>query len=300
MRRFLVVALIGIVAVPIAFGTVTGATALSTSVLVAAFLAWACVALWWRLVVLPSEHAAADRALALEIQRYLYAPLSPLYEATPGYSVTREVTVGELVRNFNQETSGSIAGWIDYRLGFKGWGVGVQAGRLGLGTGSLGLSGLSQVHLSLSSTTRADLVSDGWMAVLEAPTAGGVPDMMRLVVPSEAAVNELLGGLASSVAEACGTVLPRSSRMIIECSRALCAPGRTNISYVGDRLMALTRLPADRRPPVTVIGVQLADHTVLGGALRFGTEDGVHQLVPLLLIERWLRLPGARAQSVGP
>jgi hypothetical protein len=244
-------------------------------------------------LIVPARRGWVDRGAVTDLRAGLAAPVRELDENSKGYAVVEGLRVGEVVRHFDQQTSGAISGWLDHRLAFGGWGVGATVGRVGLGTGSIGLSGASQVHLGLEATTRANLLGDGWIAVLERPTAGGMVDVTRLVVPSEAAVVGFLEGVARSLAEEYRAALPECASTVLALAGRIRASSPTDISYVGDRLAAILRLPVEQRPPLTVIGVPLGEHAILGGAVRIGGEDRVHRLVPFELIERWLLLPGA-------
>jgi hypothetical protein len=158
-------------------------------------------------------------------------------------------------------------------------------------TGSLGLSGSSRVQLSLEGTTRANLLGDGWIAVMD--LLGG--DVLRLVVPSEAAVQAMVMDTARSASIASrqwgGGLIPPTpnTAAFLTAAQWVAEHVLMDIGYVGDRFAAALRVPSGERGRATVVGLALNEHTLLGGAVRFGSEDRFYQLVPFPLIDRLIQ-----------
>jgi hypothetical protein len=70
--------------------------------------------------------------------------------------------LGEVSRHFDTNAAATISGWLTHNLGFRGWAIGAGVGGVGLGVGTLGLSGTSKVSLTTSGTSRDNLMSDGF------------------------------------------------------------------------------------------------------------------------------------------
>lgn len=170
--------------------------------------------------------------------------------------------------------------------------MGAEVGALGLGVGHLGLAGTSQVNLTASGTTRDSLMSDGFVAVLEQDTPDG-PDTLRLVVPSEQAARELVSALLDG-AVGRFTRTDRNGRTVAAYPVAHATLRRLapdllafpdEASYVSDRLHAVLRMPEASNPSISVWGVPLSRHAILGSAIQIGTEGSVQPLFPVELLQ---------------
>jgi hypothetical protein len=236
-----------------------------------------------------------DSAAAVALNNGLTPLLSRL---SAGVSISPEskpartgLRIGEVSRHFDSNTSATITGWLTHNLGFHGWGLGVEIGALGLGLGMLGLAGTSQVNLTSSGTTRDNLMSDGFVAVLEQDTPTG-PDTVRLVVPSEQAARELVSALLDEVAEDF-TKTDGNGETSVEYPPAYSALERLGqrllafpdeASYVSDRLHSVMRMPEGSRPSIAIWGSSLSQHAILGSAIRIGDDGPIQPLFPLDLI----------------
>lgn len=203
--------------------------------------------------------------------------------STPGVVTRAGLRLGELSRHFDSKTLGTITGFMNHSLGFEGWGVGVSVGRFTLGTGRLGLSGASTVELSASSIARTDMLNDGFIAVFEAEVGNDI-DTLRLVVPSEAACRSAMADaiqILDAGIKPGRRWSPTSLQRLVAQSQALVS---TETSYVSDRLNAALRADDAKSRRFAVVGVELAPHELLGGAIQFPGDSVWHQLFPVALM----------------
>jgi hypothetical protein len=201
--------------------------------------------------------------------------------------------LGEVSRHFDTNTASTISGWLTHNLGFHGWAIGAEVGGVELGSGSLGLSGTSQVSLTTSGTSRDNLMSDGFFAVLEQDTPSGI-DTLRMVVPSEQAARELVKALLDEALDSFTAITnPRFKTRWMMYPQAhstlaqfvpmlLSFPDEA--SYVSDRLHAVIRMPEPSRPLLNIWGEPLGQHAVLASSVQFGDEGAIQPLFPVDLI----------------
>ena len=212
---------------------------------------------------------------------------------TSGMTVASGWKLGELSRQFDQQTTATVEGWLDHRLGSHGWGVAASAGRLGLGTGRFGLSGSSSVHLNIDGTTRANPLGDGFIAILEDPA--DATRVLRLVVLSEPAVHAFLSDmLVGYAAHLPGTHYASAMASAAELQQQIDL--HLAVSHVSDRLAGVLRMHPPSRPSVDVVGAPLGPHAILGGAIRFGKENEWLEVFPF---ER-IALVDASARALRP
>jgi hypothetical protein len=188
---------------------------------------------------------------------------------------------GEIVRQFDASTVGSITGLIYHRLSFTGWGLGGSTQRIGIGIGQLGLTGQSDVQLSLQATTRTDLLGEGFIAVLENPSQP--TQVIRVVVPAKAAVDELVRAFVESRT----SIFPEGSHqaMAVAGLADRMPPLGPNGSWVADRFSAALRIDRNSRPTVSVVGFQIDEHTLLGGGFLFGDEGKWIEVIPFARLD---------------
>ncbi len=204
----------------------------------------------------------------------------PLSDLSSGMQVIQGATVGEISQHFDQRLSASVSGWLHRELGLHGWGVGVSAGRVGLGVGKVGISGSSSVDLDVSGVIRNDLGGDGFVAVLEQDRPNGMIDTLRIIVPSEPACREYIANLLSAIGATFGTG-SHVDETFRRYSSQLAASFPCDVSHVSDQIRALLRRPPERRPTVSVIGEDVGGSAILGGAIRIGADGPWHQLFPI-------------------
>ncbi len=202
----------------------------------------------------------------------------------------RALRLGEVRRHFDAQTSATITGWMTHDLGFRGWGGGLGVGGAGLGLAKVGLAGTSNVNLTLSGTTRDDMLGDGFIAVFERDSGGGI-DTIRVMVPSEQATRELVLAVLQDSANRLTTagdgerlLWPKSDALFRRRLAELLSY-RNEVSYVSDRLNAILRMPPESRPSVSVYGQPLSDHAILGAAIEISGEEAIYPLFPVRLCQ---------------
>ncbi|MGH8067084.1 MAG: hypothetical protein ACRERE_17960 [Candidatus Entotheonellia bacterium] len=204
----------------------------------------------------------------------------PLSDRSSGMRIIQGATVGEFSQHFDQRLSASVSGWLQHELGLHGWGVGGSVGRVGLGVGKVGISGVSSVDLDVSGVIRDNLGGDGFVAVLEQDQPNGMIDTIRIIVPSEPACREYIAHLLSSIGATFGTG-SHVDETFRRYSPQLAASFPCDVSHVSDQLRAMLRQPPERRPTVSVVGEDLGGSAILGGAIRFGADGPWQQLFPI-------------------
>jgi len=214
--------------------------------------------------------------------------------------------LGEVTRHFDTGTSATIHGWMNHNLVIQGWGIGVGIGHTNLGVGNIGIQGMSQVSLTSSGTNRDDLMSDGFVAILERNN-GHYVSTLRVIVPSETAtrgwlavwLSSWLQQIESSFAEAGSNVYVKLSedayKMSTDWKNTRCYSSfersiphllafKDEASYVSDRLYSILRMAPESRPVITVYGCQLSEHAILGTAIYFSDENRILPLFPIYLV----------------
>jgi hypothetical protein len=230
--------------------------------------------------------AAAFRA-AQPLRSRLYHILSDGPKTVPGEPAgavaTGPLIAGELVRHFDAVTTGAIDGWIDHRLGFTGWALGGTAEHAALGIGRLGLEGRSDVRLSLRTTTRTDLLGEGFIVVLEDPSTP--THVTRVVVPSKRAVDAFVLAFVESRTR----VFPAGSHQAMALSGFVEAVSPLDVhgSHISDKIGASLRMDRMVRPTVAVVGLRIDDHTIMGGSFLFGDEGAWIEAVPLARLQQF-------------
>src|SRR5699024_12407189 len=99
----------------------------------------------------------------------------------------------EVERHSDQRTAGDVRGTVLHQFSMFGTSIGVghAAGSRSMVSGgaiSGAIKGLSDVHLSLASTTRSDLMGDAIFALFATRDSAGSPDTLRVTAPSNGAV----------------------------------------------------------------------------------------------------------------
>lgn len=198
----------------------------------------------------------------------------------PGLAGTITITdliAGELNRRFDTHLEAAINGSLDHHLRTRSLGLGVSYGRLSLGGAFGSIRGFSSVELGVGGTTHEDLTGDSFMAVLEkrGPDGG---DTLRLVVPSGEACRDYVRQMLHTWQRSLGI---NSKRELAVRVGADGLPERVaaDSSYVGDRLASMARMAPSERPLISVVGLSIDDHTVLGAGIRIG-EGPWLQLFP--------------------
>jgi DNA-binding SARP family transcriptional activator len=217
----------------------------------------------------------------------------------PGLAGTITVTdliAGELNRRFDTHLEAAINGSLDHHLRTRSLGLGVSYGRLSLGGAFGSASGFSSVDLGVAGITREDVAGDSFMAVLEmrGPDGG---DTLRVVVPSGDACRDYVRQMLYTWQRSLGV---NSKRELAVRTGADGLPERlaADSSYVGDRLASMARMAPSERPLISVVGLSIDEHTVLGAGIRIG-EGPWLQLFPAATLSQLTEL-AAGVEPVSP
>jgi hypothetical protein len=127
---------------------------------------------------------------------------------------------------------------------------------------------------------RANLHGDGFVAVLEQEQPNGVIDTIRIIAPSEPACREYITHLLSAIGTTFGSG-SHADEAFRRSAPELAASFPCDVSHLSDQLRAMLRQPPERRPTVSVVGEEIGDSAILGGAIRFGADGPWQQLFPL-------------------
>ena len=234
---------------------------------------------------------ARDLGLARRLSRELSAlaqmPPELAYEPDPSMARVFQARLVEVERHFDQQTAGAIAGTLEHRLSLFGSSFSASVGsssysddgmRSSSSSSSFGsfsgtISGLSQVELGLSSTTRSNLMGDALFSVLEITDQYGGTDTVRVISMSRPGVQGWIADLVGAVADRVGGpgthagsgVLMRTGQLVDRFSPH-------DISYVTDRFKALHARPFEQRDPVAVVGPSIGRNAVIATQVRI--SDG--------------------------
>jgi hypothetical protein len=241
-----------------------------------------------------NEKNEVDHNAAQEFDRALkqVSAQSPsiVDDSTPGMRVLSEYSLGEVARHFDSDTHAKITGGLEHRFGLVGWGVGVSIGSVGVGTGQIGIQGKSDVHLDLSGTARDNLIGDGFVAVLEKDQSSGERDIIRVVGLSDPATREYVSSMLLSLGRGFGQESHRDN-VFRRNVPGIQSSFHNDAAHVSDRLSSIMRMELSGRPTITVVGIELTEHAILGGAIRFGNDKRWYQLFPLCLIQKISEFP---------
>jgi hypothetical protein len=236
------------------------------------------------------DTAVAER-IGEELWHMLQRPaLSAYAPDSQGWEI-QDARVVELQRHFDQETAGNLDGALHHNFSSFSSSFGLSLGRGGqnwFGAASAGkttglLTGISNVSLTMRSTTRDNLMGDALFSVLEFPTAKGEFDTMRLISMSQPGAAAWIGDLVNAVGVNLGGHSTHSGGTVL---RHL--PDLVNhftpkdVSYTTDRLKALERRHHDAGsvPTLHAFGQPIGRNAMIATEIRFADGQRSH-LFPL-------------------
>lgn len=191
--------------------------------------------------------------------------------------------IGEVGRHFDQQTNALYASWLERRLGIQSLKFGLQNSNANLGFSSVNLVEQAEQKQYMHSTTRDNLLGDGFVAVFEYITPNGFTDIVRVVVPSEPASRDFLQIYMADLGRTFG-VGSHCEEAILSSLSVLQKSFTTDISYVSDRLNAILRMPPLSRPSIDIIGAKITDHAILGSVIYFSDTRQWHYLFPVNIV----------------
>jgi hypothetical protein len=243
-----------------------------------------CLAVWFvgerrARVFNRTDWALAD-GLAGALDRLGHTGRLEAYEHRQALQIIPNGRLIEIERHFDHQTQGAIAGTMAHTLRMFGSTVSAGLGQVSrsgtMVSGSLGsfsgsISGLSQVELGLSSTTRADLTGDALFAVFEAVDPTGHRDTYRVISMSQPAVRSWIDALVRHAADQFGGAATHCGSTVLAWSGTLMARFQPqDISYVTDRLKSVLARPYGDREPVEIIGTPAGRNAVVATSVRIG------------------------------
>jgi hypothetical protein len=236
------------------------------------------------------DTAVAER-IGEEFWHMLQRPaLSAYAPDNQGWEI-QEARVVELQRHFDQETAGNLDGALHHNFSSFSSSFGVSVGRGGqnwFGAASASnttglLTGLSNVSLSMHSTTRDNLMGDALFSVLEFPTNSGELDTMRLISMSQPGAAAWIGDLVNAVGQNLGGHSTHSGETVLRHVPDLVGHFTPkDISYTTDRLKALERRHRDtgQIPTLHAFGQPIGRNAMIATEIRFADGQRSH-LFPL-------------------
>lgn len=232
------------------------------------------------------QDATIAQSIEHELGQLLIQPATAAYSTTTDQWEVAHGSVVELQRHFDQDTAGGLQGTLNHRFSVFSSSFGYAAGHGGDNwfgaatlTGTRGfLNGISNVDLSLNSTTRDNLMGDALFSVLEFSTASGSTDTMRLISTSQPAAASWLGNLTANVGNGLGGDSTHAGSAVLGNLNALVNHFMPrDISYTTDRLMALERRSrTGDAPTIHAIGHPVGRNAMLATKIRFPDGQSTH------------------------
>lgn len=142
------------------------------------------------------------------------------------------------------------------------------------------------------------MTNESFTAVLERTGPDG-PDVLRLIVPSAGAVKEYVRSLIWAWQHSLDVNSRSELAVRIQldglADRLVC-----DASYVADRLSAINRMDASKRPSISVVGNSVNEHSLMAGGIQFGPDGHWYQLFPVALINAIADLMNGRTPTPTP
>lgn len=213
----------------------------------------------------------------------------------------------EVERHFDEKTAGEARGTLMHQFSMFGHSFGVgyatsDRSSVGASVHSGAIKGMSDVHLSLASTTRHDLMGDALFALFETTDNSGSADTLRVTALSNGAVLEWIQRLILQTAERFG--LDTHSGVTIQsyASRLAAHYGPADVSYLSDRLhLALAQdKRGEQTPEIRVDGVASGRGAIVATSASIGTSTDL-RIFPTAFPAMWGESVGeALAEASAP
>jgi len=239
------------------------------------------------------DWAIAD-GLAGSLDRLVNSTPGSAYDRQDGVQVIHHGRLVEIERHFDQQTEGAITGAMSHQLRMFGRSFSSGVGHLSRGgtmiNGSFGsfsgsINGLSQVDLGLTSVTRSNLMGDALFAVFEAAGPAGRRDTYRVINMSQPGVVGWINGLIQHAAGQFGGGATHSGTTMMAWADNLIRQFQPrDISYVTDRLKAISNRPYEERETVRIAGTAAGRNALIATTLQIGGGPPL-QMMPSLFPE---------------
>lgn len=251
------------------------------------------------------EDWATAVAIAEHADRLLQQPPAGAY--TSGAVIRLDPQrVLEVERHFDEKTAGEARGTLMHQFSMFGhsFGVGYAAGSrssVGASVHSGAIRGMSDVHLSVASTTRHDLMGDALFALFETQDASGSADTLRVTALSNGAVLEWIHGLVEQTALRFG--LDTHSGVTVQnyAPRLASHFGPADVSYLSDRLhLALAQdKRGEQTPEISVDGVRAGRGAIVATSASIGGSDAL-RIFPTAFPAMWGDAVGGALAAASP
>lgn len=252
------------------------------------------------------EDWATATALADRAEELLRQPAQSAYTSGAVISLDPH-RVLEVERHFDEKTAGEARGTLMHQFSMFGqsFGVGYAAGNrtsVGASVHSGAIRGMSDVHLSLASTTRNDLMGDALFALFETKDADGSADTLRVTAVSNGAVLDWIRGLIDQTAQQFGMDTHSGVTVQSYAPRLAAHFAPADVSYLSDRLhLALAQdKRGEQAPAIAVDGVRSGRGAVVATSARIGSGDDL-RIFPTAFPAMWgSAVGGALAAATSP
>jgi len=254
-----------------------------------------------------TEDWALAESIAERCDSLLRAPPHTAYSSAAVRELTPQALI-EVERHFDQRTAGDVRGTVMHQFSMFGTSIGVghAAGSRSMVSGgaiSGAIKGLSDVHLSLASTTRSDLMGDAIFALFETRDSAGSPDTLRVTALSNGAVLDWMHALVQQTAQAFGMDTHTGTTISAYAGRLAGHFGPADVSYLSDRLhlLAAQTKRGEQTAPVTLRGVPSGRGAIVATSARIGSGDGHPELrvFPTAFPSLWGEQVGAAIEAAG-
>jgi hypothetical protein len=234
-----------------------------------------------------ADWALAD-AIADSLERLWRTPAEAAYEKKDVLQSVTGAKLIEIERHFDQQTEGAIVGTMSHKLSMFGAAFSQSYGsashnhamRSSSFSGSsltgfaASIKGLSQVDLGMSSTTRDNLMGDALFSVFEAPGPAGERDTYRVISMSQPGVQGWINDLVAHAAQQFGGPQTHSGTTVnVWAGNLMMQFQPQDISYVTDRLKAISTRPYEDREPVEIVGTPAGRNAMVASRVRIGQGE---------------------------
>lgn len=237
------------------------------------------------------DSAFAD-ALAGSLDRLWRTPPLDAYLVDDQMAEVRNAHLVEIERHFDRQTVGAVQGSLHHQLRLFGASVTRTYGAVAVGGLAGAVQGLSGVDLTVTSTTRDNLMGDALFAVFEATGPAGDRDTYRVVSMSGPAAASWIDGLLVGAARGLGETRTHAGTMVLSWRGNLVAQFQPrDISYLTDRLKALAARPYAERDPLVLRGPLIGRNALMAAHVQIGSGE------PLMVLP--VRFPVLFGEAVG-
>jgi hypothetical protein len=244
-------------------------------------------------------------ALAEHAERLLAQPSARAYSSGSVLQLDPR-RVLEVERHFDEKTAGEARGTLMHQFSMFGqsFGVGYAAGSrssFGASVHSAAIKGMSDVHLSVASTTRRDLMGDALFALFETRDGTGAADTLRVTALSNGAVLEWIHGLVTQTAQRFGLDTHSGVTIQTYAQRLASHFAPADVSYLSDRLhLALAQdKRGEEAPVIRVDGVPSGRGAIVATSATVGAADDL-RIFPTAFPAMWGETVGGALATASP